>query len=273
MDKKVGIQNLAMIATNNCNLNCGHCLRGCKNNKNMSKEVIAAALDQTISLGNLGISGGEITLALDVLENIFNYIIDNVIIVDNVTIAINGTNYSSDFLKLLDYMNEYINYYRQGVHVNFEISDDIYHQQELERLNMVETYKENIKKYAESKYFYGLRKLDNRFKLWREGNAESLNQNLTSNLKPMDIVITYVGKFSRFDKNGRCHMGPFVTVNPDGIITECDASIEHQQTLYNYGNVFDDTFEEVALKRGRIIKPRKWLKETGKIMKDYTYTK
>lgn len=267
---KVYIQNLAMITTNNCNLNCGHCLRGCKNNKNMSEEVIAAALSQTVAICNLGITGGEITLALETLENIFHYIVDNQIFINHVTITINGMEYSLDFLKLLNYINQYINEYKSGVCVSFEISKDIYHQQELERLNMVEVYNENVKKYAKSKYFYGLRELDSRMKLFREGNAKNLSQDLTSDLKPMDVVVTYVGKFSRFNKNGLCNIGPFVTVNPDGIITECDASIEHQQTLYNYGNVFNDTFEEVALKRGRILKPRKWYKETARIMKEYS---
>ncbi len=262
---KVYIQNLAMLTTNNCNLNCGHCLRGCKNNKNMSKEVVEATLNQTGAIFHLGISGGEPTLALDALENIFSYVINQKILINQLSMTINGTNYSVEFLKLLDYISNYI----PGIKIMFEISHDVYHQQELERLNMVEAYKENIKKYAESEYFYGLRGLDYQLKLFREGNAESLNQNLTSALKPMDIVVTYVGRFSRFDKNGLCNIGPFVTVNPDGIITECDASIEHQQTLYNYGNVFDDTFEEVALKRGRIMKPRQWYRETGKIIKRY----
>ena len=65
-----------------------------------------------------------------------------------------------------------------------------------------------------------------------------------------------------------------MSVNTRGIITEADASIEHQQTLYNYGNVFNNTLEEIALERGKVVKPKQWYKETGKIIKKHmTYNK
>jgi MoaA/NifB/PqqE/SkfB family radical SAM enzyme len=105
---KVYIQNLGMIITNKCNLNCSHCLRGCKNNKDMSKGVIEATLNQIVGIGNLCICGGEPTLALDVLEYIFSYIIDNRIFLNQVLITINGTNYSLEFLRLLNYIGDYI---------------------------------------------------------------------------------------------------------------------------------------------------------------------
>ena len=46
--KKIYIQNLGMIITNKCNLNCDHCLRGEKcDNKSMSDEIIK----KTLSIG------------------------------------------------------------------------------------------------------------------------------------------------------------------------------------------------------------------------------
>ena len=74
---QVYIQNLAMIVTDNCNLNCAHCMRGKSCNNNMSKEVIKATLSQTKAIGNLNLCGGEPTLALDTIEEIFKYIIHN----------------------------------------------------------------------------------------------------------------------------------------------------------------------------------------------------
>lgn len=233
---KVYIQNLGMIVTNQCNLNCKHCLRGCHNNQKMTNEVIKATLKQIVAIGNLCICGGEPTLALDVLENIFCTIMENKILVSMVTITINGTNYSVEFLKLLDIMKDYC---------------------------------ENVKRYAESKYFYELRTLDKSLKLFREGNAEYLDKSLTIPVNPIDIVITYVGKFSKFDREGLCNIGPFITINPEGIITEDNTSIFHQKSVYNYGNILTDSLEEVALKRGRIVKPKTWNKETDKIIKNY----
>ena len=267
---KVYIQNLGMIVTNNCPLNCRHCLRGYSFDKNMSKKIIEATLNQTIAIGNLCICGGEPTSAIDTIETIFNYIVDHKIIVSQISITINGTNYDASFIKLLDYINNYI----PNNNIILTISYDKYHMQELERLNMKKAYFENIRRYSETRYFYGLRQLNKNLKLFREGNAETLDRTLTIDLKPIDIIVTYIGKSQKFDRNGLCNIGPLMAVNPEGIITEENASIEHQQTLYNYGNVLTDTFEEVALKRGKIVKPKKWEKETSKIIKKYiTYNR
>lgn len=267
---QVYIQNLAMIVTDNCNLNCAHCMRGKSCNNNMSKEVIKATLSQTKAIGNLNLCGGEPTLALDTIEEIFKYIIHNRILVDQISVVTNGTNYSLDFLTLLHSMRAYV----PRKNILFQISCDTYHQQELKRLNMVDIYLENVKRYSDFQYFGGLHYLDKHLKLYREGNAKNLNPNLTVALKPIDIVVTYVGKASKYDQNGLCNIDPCIAVNTKGIITEANASIEHQQTLYNYGDVFNDTFEEIALEKGKILKPKQWYRQTGKIIKkQMTYNK
>lgn len=267
---KVYIQNLGMIVTNDCNLNCEHCLRGCKSNKKMSKEVIESTLNQLRAIGNLILCGGEPTLALDVIKKIFSYISDNKILVHQISTTINGTNYSLEFLRLLESISNYLPVNK----VIFTISYDTYHLRELKRLNIMKNYLENMKRYSESKYFYGLRTLEDDLKLFREGNAENLNKDQTINLKPIDLVITYADKFLNFDRKGLCNIGPMMAVNTNGIITEENSSTVHQEILYNYGNVFDDSFEEVALKRGRIIKPRQWNRKTNKIIQKYvTYNK
>lgn len=102
---QVYIQNLAMIVTDNCNLNCAHCMRGKSCNNNMSKEVIKATLSQTKAIGNLNLCGGEPTLALDTIEEVFKYIIHNRILVNQISVVTNGTNYSLDFLTLLHSMS------------------------------------------------------------------------------------------------------------------------------------------------------------------------
>jgi len=229
----------------------------------MPKDVIEATLDQTIGIGNLCICGGEPTLALDVLEYLFSYIIDNKILLDQVSVTINGTNYSLDFLRLLDYINDYIMHLKKDNFAMFTISYDDYHEKELKRLKIFRTYIENVKRYSESPHFYGFRNLDQNLKLFREGNAERLDRHLTVNLRPIDIVVTYTSQ------NNVCCIGPLVTINTEGIITEDNSSLEHQKTLYNYGKVLTHSLEEVALTRGRILKPKKWHKETNKIVKKY----
>ncbi len=273
--KKIGVQNLGMIVTNKCNLDCHHCERGCKNNKNMSVDVIDATLDQIAYIGNLALCGGEITLATDVILDMFKYIVDKKsILIDQVTCVINGTIYSEEFLGLLEYIDEYITFFKRKHQVYFNISYDEYHLEEIRRLNLLEEYKNNLMKYSESWYFGSLQGLEFG-KLFREGNAVNLNSNKTVPLRRMKTYITYPGKYKMMDKNkGFANIGPLVTVNVDGVITECDASIMNQETIYNYGNVLNDSIEEVMLERGEVVAPRKWLKLTGNEIKFFnTYQK
>lgn len=269
---KLCVQNLGMIIGEKCNLNCGHCLRGKCSNKVMSDDVISATLDQIDYIGNLAICGGEPTLALKQLESVLTYITEHKVLLDEVTLVINGTIYSEKLLELLDYIYEYLTIFKnREKRVSFTISHDPYHLKEIERLNLRQQYLENILKYKESKYFFGLQKLYG--KLFREGNAEKLSDELTVPLRPMKVVSTYVGKFHRLDtKKGVCNIGPLITVNTDGILTECDASYEHQLEKYNYGNVLTDSIEELFTKKEMILKPRAWNKETEKIfIKHATY--
>lgn len=263
---KLYIQNLSMIITNKCNLDCAQCLRGCKNNVSMSDSVIESTLNQIYSIGNLAINGGEPTLVLDILENIITYIIENHILIDMFTITINGTIYSEKLLKLLDEISNYID--EHTINAFFAISLDQYHLDEITKLGIKKEFFDNFRKYQESKYYYGYRKSTK--KLFREGNATNLDEKLTIPLRPTKTFITYANEHQKFDReNGICMIGPVVTVNPNGLITECDASIEHQETLYNYGNV-SNSIEEAMLSRSELLlKPKKFDRLANKSLKKY----
>lgn len=265
---KIVIQNLGMIITEKCNLQCEHCLRGQCSNRVMSDEVIEATLDQVCSIGNLNICGGEPTFALDRIEKIIEVIIEKKILVDAVSVVINGTRYETKFLDLLKYFEDEVFYGRRKSKIIFSISWDQFHHNEIARLNMKKEYLENVERYAESKYFYELNRLEG--KLFREGRAENLPEEITTPLIVMKNIITYAGKWGRDDRvNGLCNMGPMVTINTQGIITDCNASYEHQETIYNYGNVLTDSIEEVLVPRGIIVKPRHFSKALRKEMNHY----
>lgn len=269
--KKICVQNLGMIVTERCNLNCDHCMRGGCSNKDMSDEVIEATLDQFLVIGNLSICGGEPTLALDRLEKIFSYIVEKIILVNRVSVVINGTIYSDEFLRLLDYIDSYIISYSKKFEkrTEFAISWDKYHHSEIERLKLTKQYLENIKLYKSNRHFLDFYGLNG--KLFREGNASKLDSSLTVPLRPMRPLITYTGKDNKLDiENGLCNIGPIVCVNVNGTITECDASIINQETLYNYGNVLTDSIESVFLKRkALVLTPKKWNRETDRQMLRY----
>ena len=146
--EKCYVENLAMIITDRCNLDCAHCLRGKKCNRDMSDEVVHSTLDQIRSIGNLAINGGEPTLAIEVIEKIINYVIDKRIKLREFTVTINGTIYSEKLLELLDTINEYIG--DEGINSLVAISLDRYHITEVERLKITEEFNENLRRYSES---------------------------------------------------------------------------------------------------------------------------
>lgn len=272
---KCYVENLAMIVTDKCNLDCAHCLRGSKCNRDMSDEVVESTLGQIRSIGNLAINGGEPTMAIHVIEKIIDYVIDKSIKLQEFTITINGTIYSEKLLELLETINEYIG--DEGINTLIAISLDRYHIDAATKLGILEELYENIDRYRESKFFYGYRNTDK--KLFREGRASNLSEKESVPLRPMKPVITYmnIDNNRKLDlEHGVFCVGPIVTINPLGIITECDASIEHQEFLYNYGNVIDTTIEEAMLKREHILvkRPMKFKKENYKEYKKYqTYNK
>ena len=273
--EKCYVENLAMIITDRCNMDCAHCLRGKKCNRDMSDEVVHSTLDQIRSIGNLAINGGEPTLAIEVIEKIINYVIDKRIKLREFTVTINGTIYSEKLLELLDTINEYID--DEGINSLVAISLDRYHITEVERLKITEEFNENLRRYSESKHFFGWRNTDK--KLFSEGNAVGLSSKETVPIRPMKPVITYmnIDNNRKFDlEHGVFCVGPIIAISPTGIITECDASIEHQETIYNYGNILTDTIEEAVLRREHILvkKPRRFQKVNYKEYKRYqTYNK
>ena len=275
--RKFVIMNLEMIVTNKCNLDCGHCMRGQKCNNSMSDEVIEATLGQVLAIHNLGICGGEPTLAVDVIEKIFNYIMEKGIIVECVTTVINGTIYSNKFLECLEMIEKYIekelpNRLEKS---SFVISRDIYHQNEIKKLKLDAQFLNNLEFYRNSRYYGGFLYLDPRLKLFREGNAENLDENMTVPLRIFPPIITHVGKRIIGDfylediDDGICKIGSMVTVNCDGIITDCNASIEHQKTIYNFGNVLNESIYDVCMKNGQVVKPHQFIRKIIKQEKEY----
>lgn len=228
---KYFVNNIAIVVTDKCNLNCGHCLRGQKQNKDISKEVIDAIFEQVRGVSMLNICGGEPLLALDKIEYLFNKIIENKVYVEFVAITINGTIYNKKFEELLEKMNTYLQETTGGM-AFFAISLDEYHLSEMKRL------KQNYqKKFFCSKYFWGLRKLDKKLKLFREGNAVNLLESKTIPLRAVKPIICDIS--DKYESISHI-IGPLICINTNGTITEDNTSIKNQDTIYNYGNILTD---------------------------------
>lgn len=264
----VHMQNIEMIPTQRCNFSCAHCMRGKFNNHDMSDQVIEKTLEETVSIGNLAIGGGEPFLALDRIEKIFSYIVDNNIIIDMFGLVTNGTLYNKEVERLFDYLESYISSWDKrysNIRGYIALSNDEYHKAELEATSkdLKEDYIEKINALRKSKYFLKEKLINN--KLFREGNANNLDKSLTVPLRPMRSIITYVGNdgglISCLKRGPKiCNIGPIICVNTNGTITECDASYEDQENKYNYGNVLTDSIEETCRtkRKSLVVPPRLW---------------
>ena len=258
--EKCYIHTLGMMVTNDCNLDCKSCMRGKKNKNCMSDEVIEATLDQIRCVGILNIEGGEPTFAIPQIEKIVKGIGKRCILIDAVAITINGTIYSEKLLELLDTLNSY------NIKTYLSISVDKYHLEEMQKLGLLDNFLESVAKYKMSKHFFEFRLINN--KLFREGNAINLDENITVPLRAVNNYITYVGR----KKRKLCNIGPLLTINTNGTITEPNASLENQETIYNYGNILDGSIVESLINSGaKVLKPREFKRATAKELKRYMY--
>lgn len=241
------VENLGIIITEKCNLNCAHCFRGNKQCRDISPEVIDAIFAQVRVIGILNICGGEPTMAIDKIEYLFNKIIEKKILVGNICITINGTIYSSKLIKLCECIYGYIKDFNPKGFIGIYVSYDKYHLEEMKRENIC-FCKENFN----NPFFAGIRELGNNLKLFREGNGKSLDSNLTIPLRPMRFfVLDYSAKEGIITHK----VGPFITINIDGTITEDNTTYENQQTIYNYGNILTDNLVDSLIDNGaKVVK-------------------
>lgn len=77
IEKNISIDHLVLSATNICNMDCAHCLRGssCKTDQVMVEfESVKWLLDNIVSTGTITITGGEPTLNPKFIKELSDYI-------------------------------------------------------------------------------------------------------------------------------------------------------------------------------------------------------
>lgn len=260
------VQNLCLVIGEDCNLNCLHCLRGEKTKKVMSDQVIEETFNQIKLVHNLNICGGEPTLLIERLQKVIEVIVQKRIIVENISVTINGTIYSKKLINLAKYFVRHSNH-RGLKRNNFKIyiSLDKYHYFEVQRLGLYKQYCTNLDKYEKSRFFGGYRALD--YNLYNEGNARYLNEPKEEFIPHLPII-TYAGFKGVEDKeNGVCNIGPLVTISTEGIVTEDNVPFENQETIYNYGSIFKDRIDNILIRNGaKVVLPQEFDEENSKIL-------
>lgn len=87
--------------TRRCNMSCQHCLRGCSQAIDMSKDMIRSVLDEFDAIWTLTFTGGEPSLVPNLISYAINYIIEKNIPLNNFYIVTNGKTYSQSMIRAL----------------------------------------------------------------------------------------------------------------------------------------------------------------------------
>jgi hypothetical protein len=124
--EKVGIDRAVIELTRWCNMECAHCLRGERERLRIQKKYIDAFLDHVSYITMLTFTGGEPTLAIDLIEYTYEACIKRGIPVHNVWVTTNGKKKSG---KFLDVMTKWIEYSKEfdGSLSGVSLSTDQFH--------------------------------------------------------------------------------------------------------------------------------------------------
>lgn len=120
------IENLMLEVTRKCNLKCEHCLRGNAQNKSMTPDIISSLFAHVDSIGTLTIGGGEPTLAIDVIHNLYQELLWRDVDIQNVFLVTNGKRVNRD---LLFWFSQLYSLCSDKDASGFAISNDRYHVQ------------------------------------------------------------------------------------------------------------------------------------------------
>jgi len=118
--------NLVFEITRKCNMKCRHCLRGAAQNKTMSKEVMLQSLRNVSHIHSVTFSGGEPTLALDIIWHFIECCKMLNIYVGNFYIVTNGKVYRRE---LEDVCEALYNFCRDNECSALTVSDDEFHRE------------------------------------------------------------------------------------------------------------------------------------------------
>jgi len=213
------LNDLSIEVTRRCNMECLHCLRGKAQNLDFDIEY----LDQLIHAGvtrisSITLSGGEPTIALDVISNIRNCLMGKRIEVGGFYVAINGSEIGAEFVRE---MMEWYLFCEDNEISQVQISNDEYHDETIidkHGVELLSTLKFVSEKYSE-KYPLSYERII------PQGRALDWGQNRS----PIKHVPTSLEVESQF---GELYVEGMVYLNAKGnIVGCCDLSYKTQDKV------------------------------------------
>lgn len=245
MFRKIAFDNVAFEVTRYCNELCRHCLRGDRERRKLKTEYIDAFLDHTESIGCLTITGGEPTLAVDVIEYIYKECRRRAIPVYNVWVTTNGKKRSYKFLQI---MTEFIEYSQiwDGEISGVSLSTDQFHDYLPE---------ENLWFYRDYQYYVNTKDVGMLRTTIAEGRAAE--NNLTTNNRTVreystNLSVEITENDAMFGNQQIDIVEGMVYLNAKGdILFDCDYSFKSQE-LHKEFNVMSDNFVDNLLNASKV---------------------
>lgn len=242
--KKLYIQNLVLVITEKCNFNCRHCIRGNGYNINMSDSMFNQIFSEVKGINNLIISGGEPLLEKDRLLSLLNSLKENGVVLEQYGLTTNGTLYDEEIESIFDQYEAYVSSValndssriNEKYHGYIDLSEDEFHHEEIMKNEKLrQNYFDNISKLKQSKYFYGIKTLNNG--IIQNGNALKLGSEYR-------LVKSRQPKIFNYQDSEFNYIGPVISISPNGNIISYNNSYEEMENV-NYGNVQNGIFDEI----------------------------
>ena len=204
---KYGFNDLCLEVTRKCNMSCDHCLRGCAQNEDMTKDTIDALLAKTDYIGTLTFTGGEPVLNADLIIYTIDRIMRERISVTSFYMVTNAGVFDKDlFFKII----EFYHYMDDNEYSNVCVSLDGYHDGRPEFIDWWKSlaFYSNAKEQEDSEFSH---------RLISEGNAGD-NGLGSRSLELSDEMPC---------ENNCCEEMFYVNVNGE-IVNDCDMSYDTQ---------------------------------------------
>lgn len=119
--QKLNVNYMYLEITRRCTLECAHCMRGERQNLDMSDEIITNCLKDVIHIHELDLGGGEPLLVPQVIEKIIDIIRNNNITVDKISFTTNGTVLTPKVIEVLRSLYEIAPLNVRFSHDNFHL--------------------------------------------------------------------------------------------------------------------------------------------------------
>ena len=134
---RLNVRTLILELTRECNLSCKHCFRGESEKNYMNPDLLNKIFKNTARINTLLLTGGEPLLAINQLRRLRDIIMTDRTNISDIIIVTNGTVLNDEIIKILKDIST-------RADLEIRISNDAFHNLELEKKNLINKKKENI---------------------------------------------------------------------------------------------------------------------------------